>query len=248
MINKEEQLKDERAKYIIKYGRNLSSPINQYHILGERHSGTNYFNYIISNNVMVDLETRFGHKHWIGSGCRWEEFLTAQNVLFVGIVRDFYDWIGGMNHLPHHLLLSTPTLHSLLTERFISWHDDYPVQNERNYITQKFYDNVFEARDMKNQFLYHYLPFLVDNFIIIKYETFVFHHREIISFIKDFFKIPQRRDYRVLRTQEEHTRKKQHYNFSEDITEQINFMTNWKTEHLFGYTKREIGVQYTNLV
>lgn len=256
MINKEEQPKDERTKYIVQYGRNLSCPINQFHIIGERHSGTNYLNYVISNNIMSDqIEGRFGHKHWIGSACRWEEYNKAQNVLFIAIVRDFYDWIGGMNHLPHHLHLSEHSLNALFNERFISWHKNditghktTPVQNERNYITQAFYNNIFEARDLKNQFLYHYLPFLTDNFILINYEKFIFFHRDIVSFIKDFFKIPQRRDYRVLKDQEAHTRNKTHYNFAEEITEYINLRTNWATESLFGYSQREIGIEYVNLV
>lgn len=253
MMNKEEQ-HDPRTKHIVQYHKNLYCPITQFQIFGERHSGTKYLRYVIEKNVRINLTTNYGHKHWIGSGCHWKKFMTAQNTLFICTVRNIYDWIGGMLNIPHHLSLPSNTFEALTTERFISWklhsttHEKITTFADRNYHTQAFYDSIFEARHWKNRFLYHYLPFLVDNMVLITYESFIKHHQAIVSFIKDYFELPRRRPYRILKEQQQETKDKKPYNFNEDQIITINNLTHWESEEIFGYNKRQPGMIYDKIV
>lgn len=243
---------------IISCYHNISKPITNYTIFGERHSGTNFLENVVSKNLDINPIWKFGWKHWIGSGCHWNKFITSQDTLFIGIVRNIYDWIGGMMKLPHHLLLKENTYEALLSypvasgyipELFISYGkiisgikdiNKIIIQDERNYITQAYYKNIFEARYFKNIFLYHYMPFLVDNFILIRYEDFLFNHGSICATISKTFDIAFKRRYRIRHSQTEEAKNKKPYNLPDNVIKIINENTNWAGEYIFGYKKRFI--------
>lgn len=234
---------------IISCYHNISKPITHYTIFGERHSGTNFLEYVVSKNLYITPTWEFGWKHWIGSGCHWNKFLTSQNTLFIGIVRDIYDWIGGMVKLPHHILLPEDTYENLLSCKFISYRDNKQyikdknkliIQEERNYLTQRYYQNIFEARYLKNIFLYHYMPFLVDNYILIRYEDFLVHHCSICNVISQKFNTPIKKRYRISNSASLQAKNKKRYDLPYNVVKIINENTNWAGEYIYGYEKRFI--------
>jgi hypothetical protein len=223
----------------------ISERIKYFTILGERHSSTNFLEYVLRSNLDIKSVWDFGHKHWIGNN-RWKNISESRNTLFLGIVRNIYDWIGGMNRIPHHLsLLSNKSYESLISEPFISC--DYNkflekmiYYDDRNYIKQTFYKNIFEARHYKNKFLYHYMPFLADNYVLLTFENFTKYHGEITSFISSEFKIASTRRYRISREYVDLSSKNKQYELPEHIHKEINDKTIWETEYIFGYEKRLI--------
>lgn len=222
--------------------KNLTNPIHNFTIFGERHSGTNFLQQIISNNLKVKLTWEFGGKHWIGN-TDWSELSSNKTTLFIGIVRNIYDWIGGMYKKPHHIkIIGEKTYKQLLTSSFVAYHDpnsDKVIEEEVNYITQQPYSNIFECRLYKNLFLLHYMPFLVDNFIMIRYEDLILYPEEILRFVSDVFRIQRKkRDSIISKTQAAIGRNKKPYILPEDVIELINGSTCWSTENICGYSKK----------
>lgn len=220
----------------------IIKPIKYFTVFGERHSSTKFLRYTIESNLNIECTYRFNHKHWIGN-CNWNDINKANDVLFVGIVRNIYDWIGGMNIIPHHLsLLTSKTYEALISEPFISCDYDKKLNKmiyhpDRNYIKQTFYRNIFEARYYKNIFLYYFMPFLANNYILLTFENFTIHHANIIKSIQDIFGITKKKRYRVSRDYEHLSRNKKPYDLPANIIEDINCRTKWEAEHIFGYSK-----------
>ena len=212
-------------------------------ILGERHSSTNFLEYCIKSNLNIEYSSFLGHKHWIGN-CRWEDISNSTNVLFVGIVRNIYDWIGGMRKIPHHLCLNkNNNYETLLSSPFISCDINKKTGkkiffDDRNFINQTFYKDIFEARYYKNIFLYHYMPLLADNYLLLTFENFTKHHAEIVNFASLFFNLTKTRRYRINKDYRDLGLKSQQYKMPDKIINIINERTYWEAESVFGY-KRE---------
>jgi hypothetical protein len=217
--------------YIRKYSL-LSEPITKFTIFGERHSGTNFLEYVVSKNLKVNTTWEFGWKHWIGNN-NWSQISNSKDVLFIGIVRNIYDWLGGMLNLPHHLSLPNHNYETLISIPFIS---DNITDN--NYITGSYYKNIFDARYMKNTFLYYYMPYLADNYILIRYEDLVKFNQQICQEIVDTFHINYRRRYRLRKEQSYLCNNKKSYLLPDYILSKINDYAKWEAEYIYGYEKR----------
>ena len=68
-------------------------------IYGERCSGTNYLENLLINNFDVEITWIYGRKHFFG----FNDLNNSDDVLFIGIVRNIFDWINSLYREKHHL-------------------------------------------------------------------------------------------------------------------------------------------------
>ena len=72
--------------------------INKYTIYGERNSGTNYLKQLMDKNFDVCFN-EINHKHFF-----WHNDLSnTDDILFIAIVRNPYDWLNSMYKTPYHI-------------------------------------------------------------------------------------------------------------------------------------------------
>ena len=90
-------------------------------IYGERCSGTNYLEQILLLNFNVNVVWKYGWKHFFG----FNDLSNSDDTLFIGIVRNIYDWVNSLYrdkyHLPPELTKDTDTF---LNNEFYSIFDD----------------------------------------------------------------------------------------------------------------------------
>ena len=137
-------------------------------IYGERCSGTNYLEQLLVNNFDVTVTWEYGWKHFFG----FNDLGNSDDTLFIGIVRNPYDWINSLyreqHHLPKHF---KGNINNFLNSEFYSLDDSKrEIIKDRNIYTKKRYKNVFEMRHTKLKFLIEDMPKLVKNYILITYE------------------------------------------------------------------------------
>ena len=70
-----------------------------YTIYGERCSGTNYLKNIIDTNFDIEFTQKFGFKHFFG----FSDLTNTDDILFIGIVRNPYDYLNSLYFDQHHL-------------------------------------------------------------------------------------------------------------------------------------------------
>lgn len=148
-------------------------------IYGERCSGTNYLEELLLNNFDIELTWDYGWKHFFG----FENLSNTDDVLFIGIVRNLYDWINSFyrekHHLPVHL---TQNINTYLTHPFYSIDQNNNVMlKDTNLETNEIYKNIFELRCVKNRFLIEKMPTLVKNFCLITYDDLTNHFNDTMN-------------------------------------------------------------------
>jgi hypothetical protein len=108
--------------------------ITNYTIYGERCSATNYLEELISLNFDVDINWNFGWKHFFG----FNNFNNSDNTLFIGIVRNPYDWINSLYRDQHHLPRDFINIEKYLKNEFYSIRDnDCEYLEDRNIYNKK---------------------------------------------------------------------------------------------------------------
>lgn len=163
-------------------------------IYGERDSGTNYletllcgqsyhlshessaFNATVINSSVVELyNDLYGHKHFFGF-CN-EQIINSNNVIFIGIIRDPYDWIISLHRNKHHIPAENHDILSFLTNEWYSvQHDKKDIKycqemmRDRDFDTGLRYKNIFAMRSKKLRYLFETMPSLTPNYELIKYE------------------------------------------------------------------------------
>jgi hypothetical protein len=214
--------------------RNLEKlPINNFTIYGERHSGTNYLEKIVKRRFKLKPVWNYGWKHFFGF-CEWQSLNSANNTLFIGIVRNVYDWIGGMQKTPHHVPTKNRNIEHLISCEWMSIiKGGRENVLDRNYWTNQRYKDIFSLRSTKIKFLYHFMPFLVDNYLLITYEDLLEHNVDIVKFISTYYNL----DGETRQTNTLCPKPKQCYELPCSIIEKINVETDWSTENLIGYKK-----------
>lgn len=136
-------------------------------IYGERCSGTNYLEQLLITNFDIEIV----RKHFFGFR-DFRDLSTSEDVLFIGIVRNIYDWINSFYREKHHLPNSiTENEDTFLQNEFYSIEENGDERkNDRNIYTKERYKNIFELRHIKNKYLIEDLPTLVKNYLLITYE------------------------------------------------------------------------------
>lgn len=156
--------------------------MKKYCLYGERCSGTNYIQNLIRENFNADRVENFGHKHFFG----FASFDNSDDVLFISVIRNLFDWINSFYLKMHQLPLKYEKISSdlkrykFLNEEFFSFSDadgnrdtSHEIMNDRNIYTGERYKNIFELRHTKNKFLIDDLPNKVKNHILLRYEDFL---------------------------------------------------------------------------
>ena len=163
-------------------------------IYGERNSGTNYLetiltghSYHISSEMAAfdcpvlnpsygDNNCKYGHKHFFGFYDKEIKEADA-GVIFIGIVRNPYDWIRALNKKKHHIPPENYSMLSFLNNEWYSidhnkqssTHGD-ELLNDRDFETGLRYENIFKMRSKKLRYLHHTMPTIAKNYEFIKYE------------------------------------------------------------------------------
>lgn len=151
---------------------NTPKSIKYFTIMGERCSGTNYLEQLMLLNFDIEPTYEFGHKHFFGFRT-YGENPKEDETLFIGIVRNPYNWLYSFFCNPHHLPEKRQkSINSFLFDRFYSLEDDgLTVKGtDLNYLTKKKYKNIFQMRKLKNSYLMKTMPQKVKHYILINYE------------------------------------------------------------------------------
>jgi hypothetical protein len=164
--------------------------INKFTILGERCSGTNFLEEAISKNLNVEITWQYGWKHFFGR----DNFENSDNVLFLGIAREPISWINSLYREPHHIPNNIrENVTSFLNREFYSEHlvDGRleEILEDRNFITEKRYKNIFELRSNKLIYLTKNMREKVRNYKFIRYEDLCNKYDFMLRGISEEFKI-----------------------------------------------------------
>lgn len=214
------------------YKRSIIHPsIIQYSIYGERHSGTNFLEGILQRYFTIPRTWEFGDKHWFGYA-DIKHLIRSPRTLFIGIVRNPYDWINGFYLNPYHIpQKNTTSLKNFVTKE---WYSINPQGEEmlfdRNFVTNTRYKNILEMRMYKLYYLRHILSNLVDNYVLIRYEDLIVNTNNIINHISNIFSIrlinfPSNIDVIY----------KNPYRTKNQLLHYINSNINWSIENTIGY-------------
>jgi hypothetical protein len=164
--------------------------MKKFTIYGERCSGTTYLAELLLLNFDVEITWEYGWKHFFG----YNDISHADDVLFIGIVRNLYDWINSLYREKHHLPKElTKNIDTFLTNTFYSFNldpitdqiTDNEIMTDRNMETNERYKNIFELRVVKNKFLIEKMPTLVKNYCIITYDDLTTNFINVMNKLKD---------------------------------------------------------------
>lgn len=158
-------------------------------IYGERCSGTNYLEQLLLLNFDVEITWNYGWKHFFG----FNDLTNTDDILFIGIVRNLYDWINSLYREKHHLSKElTSDIYTFLTHEFYSFYTtetfeltDNEIMTDRNMETNERYKNIFELRRVKNKFLIQKMPILVKNYCIITHDELLINFKDIMYKLKN---------------------------------------------------------------
>ena len=153
-----------------------SKPLKYFTILGERCSGTTFIEYAIKWNFKLKYY-RILNKHFFGNDNSIFDSEKMKQTLVIYVTRDPVEWIDSFFKRLHHVALQNKkSIYNFLNNEFYSIHELGPLKwqelmEDRNIITKERYQNIFELRKVKNNFILETLPNLVENLQIIRYEN-----------------------------------------------------------------------------
>lgn len=210
--------------------------IDKFQLYGERHSGTNFLENSIKHIFGLPQTSFFGFKHFMGFA-KPEKIAYERHTLFIGIVRNPYDWILAMNFLPHHVPKNNKKdLLSLINNEWYSVNNTGgEILSDRNFTTSQKnpsrYKDIFELRKTKTNFLAHTLPTIASNYVFITFESLILNYKNIMNTIGYRFNLPVRRNLLDVRPTT-----KRHFP-SDQIKSFVTNHIDWETENSIGYLK-----------
>ena len=224
-------------------------------IYGERDSGTNYLetlltgksyhlhhhvaafdiNLINPSAIEAEFKKLFGHKHFFGFHS--DAIKKADNIIFIGIVRNPYDWIVALSRTLHHVPPENHDIISLLTNEWYSIDHDKKSKfyceeklNDRDFDTESRYKNIFAMRSKKLRYLYHTMPTIAKNYEFIKYEDLCNDPWSIVTRWSKKYNLPL--NMPILQPIE-----KEPYHIEPEIKKIIDDNIDWEVENKIGYYK-----------
>ena len=207
--------------------------IFEYQLFGERHSGTNFLQQCFQQKFNLPLTQFYGNKHWFGWAKPEVVTYKGRHTLFIGLVRNPYDWICAMHSMPHHIhphrAYNFETY--ITSEWYSTWGDQFiEIKEDRNYITSERYKNIFEMRKLKYEYLLNTLPDIAQNYVLLSYEYFIKNHHNILNIIGNKFN---------LKTfgQPPEAINKSPYFIPSEIKPIIDSNIDWSLEEALGYYK-----------
>jgi hypothetical protein len=211
-----------------------------FQIYGERCSGTNYLEALLRENFGSDKITwKYGWKHWYVS-LDDPRFSETEEVIFILIARNFYDWARSFFYQPHHLASTFPTYQSFLTNPITS---TFKSGQEQEHDA-----NIFMLR--KNKMLnWMALREKVKHFHFIRYEDLVKDPSKFIKTLMKTYNMPiihqnsicQIKTYKGLNKAAYEP--KAYIPFSEEDLCIIKQHLDLQIESLAGYTYTDAGIQ-----
>ena len=241
--------------------------ITKFVILGERCSGTNFLEESIIHNFNITYTQEYGNKHFFCFNSYPDKNLT-DDTLFIGIIRNPIYWLNSfskeLHHVPecnkhsiYHFLfnnfysvvengknkkvnLDMNTIHNILNR--LTPHNKILIKEDLNYLTGKKYKNIFELRQIKNNYLMNVMSNKVNNYILINYEDLLYNFEKTVTIIKDKYNlVPKMTFFQKVKKY----KKNSSYNFvqqrqimfSHDIIELIWQNLDVEQESKLGYLK-----------
>lgn len=165
--------------------------VKNFTIYGERCSGTNYLEQLITTNFELPVTWEYGWKHFFG----YSNFNNSDDTLFFGIVRAPVEWIDSFFKNPYHLPPQNKNIKNFLTNKFFSINDKNGIMTEDlNYTNNQMYNNIFELRKVKNDYLLDIMPTKVKNYVFINYEFIKSEPFEFLEAIRTKFGLKKLHD------------------------------------------------------
>lgn len=196
--------------------------IDKFTILGERHCGTNFLEEYVSKICSIPVTWEYGWKHFFIPYN--DKILSSQNTLFIGIVRNPYDWLAAMYKKHYHINAESKSC-------LIDFLKTSPIESigPKNNLIES-HNNIFELRNSKNKYLLDIMPNICNNYLLINYEVLCDNIQLLNETIVDNFNINNH-------TFISNTFQKTVYNLSDEEKTVINNNLNWNIENLLGYYK-----------
>jgi len=201
------------------YNHFSGNQLKRFKVCGERCSGTNYIMHLLHANFPELKHTQqleFGHKHFLWwFGCTDFKKLIplkykinavdmsgSSDCLFVGIVRNSYDWLRSFYTIPwevHRNLCNRGFSHFLKSEwRCRSAHHifegSYSEIDNFNPWSNRPFKNILELRKYK---IKNYLTLgkIVKNFIFVRYEDVRDHPQAFIKFVNKKYRLKNKKKF-----------------------------------------------------
>lgn len=250
--------------YGLDYKANANPAITAFKIFGERNSGTNFLEELVKANLLNNqkplvLERNFGHKHYPCWYNQPQEFfhgpaklytLKGDNVLFLVIYRNPYDWLRSMRKKPFD---ANPNLRELPLSNFIrtvwSLNPENPIVKreeeknpwvDRNPEDGSFFENLMQLRTAKIQTMQK-IKDHAENVYYINYETLRDYPRQVLSEIATLFNLKQSKVYHPIIYQKGEKslgiyKKKTYEQIDQKDLDFINEQLDWTVENSVNYT------------
>ena len=186
--------------------------ITKFTIFGERCSGTNFLEKAIETNFNLSHTSEFGSKHFFCYNDYSRK--NKDNILFIGIIRNPIYWLNSFSKELHHIPeINKKNILNFLFNKFYSINDaiEIPIgiqdgsvifNNKRmyvqkndinkldlNYLTNNKYNNIFELRKIKNDYLMNVMPKKVKNYVLVNYEDLLFNYDIVLNNIYKSFNL-----------------------------------------------------------
>ena len=170
--------------------------IKYFTIMGERCSGTNFLEKAILENFEVELIWHYGYKHFFGFYDYSKKNPIIENddeVLFLGIIREPISWINSFHNNKHHIpQQNKESIYNFLHNEFYSVNNNNEeIHEDRNFKTKKRYKNIFELRNLKNEYLINHKE-RVKNYLLLRYEDLNNNYEQTLQFLQKKFNLKRK--------------------------------------------------------
>tara|TARA_B100002019_G_scaffold293521_1_gene321886 strand:+ start:760 stop:1437 length:678 start_codon:yes stop_codon:yes gene_type:complete len=224
--------------------------IKDFTIYGERCSGTNFLYSIFTGDVhhagVIDpseaKRNKISNIPWVNT-YGWKHFFGfhnteiqrhGDNTLFLGIVRNPYDWIhsfyGNLYHVPDE---NRKMYKFLLSEWYsVKKHNVENLHDRDLSNTDKRYKNIFDLRSKKLNYLYNTMPTLAKNYYFLKYEDLCQNPHKIFDEISKKFNLNFENVSKIK------VKKPNPHKLDNRMKQIIDDNIDWDMENSVGYEKR----------
>lgn len=227
-------------------------------IFGERNSGTNYLEAILTGrsffldhplsafdlpvlNPSYDsdskLENKFGSKHFFNHRLDQNIKDSGSKIIFIGIVRNPYDWIMALNRDKHHIPPENYDIKDFLSNEWYSIDHDKKsktygeeLMEDRDFPSGLRYKNIFDLRKKKLDYLLNTMPKIATNYELVRYEDLSYDPWSIVTEWSNKYKLPLNMPFLP-------PKKRKVYEIESEIKQIIKENIDWEIEERLAYFK-----------